>query len=118
MSCYHEDLIRRYFAMVDRREFDSFPQVFHAHIVYERPGYAPIEGLEAMMAFYHHERRIDCGTHTLTRVLVDGDTAVCWGTFAGALYDGTPVRQRFADTYRFADGRILHRVTYFYTPAI
>jgi ketosteroid isomerase-like protein len=113
-----EAFVRTLFDIVDARDFDRLPEVFHPQVVYERPGYAPFEGLERLDRFYRHERVIACGQHRLDIVVVSDTHGVCTGRFVGTHRDGSAIDERFADVYTFQDGRIRHRTSYFFRPAV
>jgi len=87
-------------------------------LFYLLPGYPPIEGLEALLRFYRHDRIIASGEHRIRSIVATGGAAVCEGVFQGQLQDSRQVQEAFADCYQFADGRIRHRRTYFARPAI
>jgi len=111
-------MIHEMFRAIDAREYDRLPEFFAAGAVYERPGYEPFEGLERLDRFYRHERVIASGEHRLEAVLVDGENAACRGRFVGVHRDGSPIDESFADFYRLADGRITHRRSFFFRPAV
>lgn len=67
------DPIRELYAIVDDRLWNSLDRVFDPAIVYERPGYAPFEGLARVRRFYERERVIAAGRHELSSSLVVGD---------------------------------------------
>jgi ketosteroid isomerase-like protein len=113
-----ENIIGEMFRAIDAREWDRLPDFFAPGAVYERPGYEPFEGLERLDRFYRHERVIASGEHRLEAVLVDGGNAACRGRFVGVHRDGSPIDESFADFYRLADGRITHRRSFFFRPAV
>lgn len=93
--------------------------IFTDDATYCRPGYDPMEGREALRAFYEGDRVIASGRHTVTSLLIDGDEGFVPGTFAGVLKDGQEKSLQFADYFRFApDGRVAYRQTYFYAPLV
>ncbi len=113
------DLVTRLFEVIDGRDFDRLGAVFTPDAVYHRPGYEPLEGLEALTHFYTHERVITDGGHQVEQVTAgEEDVAACWGRFVGTGRDGSPLDEQFADTYLVADGRIAVRKTFFYRAAI
>lgn len=118
-GCVQPDaLIRDMFRVIDSGQHDSLAAFFAADVCYERPGYPPIEGLEALLRFYRHDRVIAEGEHRIASILVSDGAAVCEGVFVGVLKDGREVREAFADSYRLRGGQIHHRRTYFARPAI
>jgi ketosteroid isomerase-like protein len=108
----------RLFAIVDSSSWSDLDEVFDAGAVYDRPGYPSIIGFDRVHRFYEHERVIASGEHRLEQLVVEPPFAACWGIFVGKLKTGVPVEERFADTYRFAGTRIVHRRSFFYRPAV
>lgn len=111
-------LVHDLFRVVDGRKWDDLAQVFAEDAVYERPGYEPLLGLERIRYFYEHERIIADGRHLVDHVTGAPGAAACWGRFRGVSRTGEPLDEGFADTYVVRDGRIAHRRTYFWRPAI
>lgn len=113
-----EARIREMFRRVDDSEWDSLPRFFHEEIVYERPGYSPLVGLERVLLFYEQERVIARGTHLIDHVVIGEGVGACWGRLEGILKDGSETNERFADVYSFDGGKIVSRRSYFFRPAI
>lgn len=113
-SSWFEDLFRA----IDTRNWSELPRYFHADIVYERPGYPPIEGIDALLEFYQSVRIIAEGRHLLDGGLRDADKAICWGHFRGRSKTGDELAERFADAYELEEGVIRKRTTYFFRAAI
>ncbi|MEV6766733.1 nuclear transport factor 2 family protein [Streptomyces sp. NPDC051105] len=113
-----EQLINELFDVIDNRRWDQLSRVFAEDGVYERPGYEPLVGLAAIQHFYRYERVVDQGRHDVEHVVSDLGTAACWGRFTGMDRSGRPLDEAFADAYAVTEGKIKHRVTYFYRPAI
>lgn len=114
----NRDIIMQYFNIVDERKFDDLSLVFHHDIVYERPGYPPLVGLERTIAFYKHERILASGIHTVEGIISEGNTCVCWGKFIGTTHSKEAVDERFADLMIFSNDKIKKRTTYFFRPAV
>ena len=108
------DLFRR----VDGRNWNDLQESFSEEVVYERPGYEPLVGRERVMRFYREERVIAGGDHLLQQIVVDGESAACWGRFVGVHKNGSPIDEGFADVYTFDGDRIKTRRSYFYRPAV
>lgn len=106
------------FNAIDTTSWHELPRFFHPQVVYERPGYAPIVGLEELLSFYASTRIIAEGKHSLEGSLQNDDQAICWGQFNGRSKNGEPLAERFADAYRLQDGLIKQRTTYFFRAAI
>lgn len=106
------------FSAIDSRRWNDLPLFFHRDVVYERPGYPPIEGLDDLLNFYARVRIIAEGRHMLDAALQDADRAICWGHFKGRSRDGDELAERFADAYELTDGLIRKRTTFFFRAAI
>ncbi|PXV55920.1 hypothetical protein SAMN04487785_10881 [Dyella jiangningensis] len=111
---WFEDL----FHVIDTATWSDLPQFFHADVVYERPGYPPIDGIDALLAFYSSTRIVAEGKHSLDGGLREGGSAICWGRFQGRSKTGEVLAERFADAYELENGVIRKRTTYFFRAAI
>ncbi|HET6805635.1 MAG TPA: nuclear transport factor 2 family protein [Frateuria sp.] len=107
-----------WFEAIDSRSWNDLPRFFHPEVVYERPGYPPIQGLAALLEFYSKVRIIAEGKHSLEGGLRDEGKAICWGHFSGRSKDGATLAERFADAYELEDGLIRKRTTFFFRAAI
>jgi len=107
----HTERVREYYDAVDEERVDDLLALFADDVVYDRPGQRPIEGKDALEAFYRDGRPLEDGNHTVHDVLVDGDRAAVRGTFSG-VQGGETVEFGFADVHVFEDGRIAERYTY------
>lgn len=112
------ELIEELFEAVDGNRVDELGRFFHTDVVYERPGYEPLQGRAAVLAFYANRRVIGSGKHHIERIVEEGDAAASWGRFVGTAKDGTPIDERFADCYTFEEGRIRQRRSHFFRPAV
>lgn len=114
-----EEAVRRYYEAVDAGDVDGVIACFAEDAVYHRPGYAPMEGREALAAFYGGERVIADGRHTLDAVLVDGSSVAVRGRFVGTLKDGSGATVGFADIWVLdEERRAVTRHSYFDTPTV
>ena len=113
-----DTLIVDLFRAVDNSDWNGIAQIFHEEIIYERPGYRPFNGMSELLQFYQCERVIQCGTHYLDHVVVNGNYGACWGRFIGIKKDGSPIEELFADVYSFKDGKIGARRSHFFRPAV
>jgi uncharacterized protein len=111
-------VVGQLFQIVDSKDWDALPGVLADDLIYERPGYAPLVGLEQVLHFYRAVRVIDSGEHQLDKIVTANLCGACWGRFVGQRKDGAPVDERFADTYIFEKGKIRRRYTYFFRPAV
>ena len=110
--------LRRMFESIDGSDWAALSDLLHPQVVYERPGYDPLVGLERVLRFYREERLVASGSHRVDGVLVDGDQASSWGRMRGTMRDGSAADVQFAEVYGFADGRIRTRRSYFFRPAV
>lgn len=112
------DFVSEMFGAIDSGSWHRLGEFFDSEVVYIRPGYPPIRGLADLVDFYANRRVIRSGTHVIEQVVADDSGAVAIGEVDASLRDGRPVHVRFADAYRFRDGRIVHRHTFFDVPAV
>ena len=110
--------IRDLYRTIDAGDWTALADFFHPDIVYERPGYAPLVGLERVLRFYREERVVASGEHQVEGVLHELDRAACWGRMRGTLRDGAPTEVRFADVYSLEEDKIRTRCSYFFSPAV
>jgi steroid Delta-isomerase len=118
MTSSNAEHARRYYELVDADDLETMYTLFDDEVVYDRPGYEPLRGMEEFRAFYEGERVIEEGRHTLRTLVAEGDRVAVEGEFAGRLRDGSEVSLRFADFFAFRDGRIVRRDSYFHTPLV
>ncbi len=111
---WFEDL----FGAIDSASWSDLSRFFHEDVVYERPGYPPITGLQALLDFYSQTRIIAEGKHSLEGGLRATGQAICWGQFNGCAKNGDVLAERFADAYELQDGLIRKRTTFFFRAAI
>lgn len=112
------DFVIEMFRHIDGRDWEGLRRFFSPDVIYERPGYPPIEGLDELIHFYANVRVIGSGEHQLAHIVVDDSAGASWGRFVGARRDGTPVDERFADCYTFEEGTIKTRSSYFFRPVV
>lgn len=114
-----EERVRHYYPTVDSGDAEAVAALFAEDAVYARPGYQPLRGRAAILAFYTGDRVIAEGRHTVDRVLVAGGRAAVQGRFDGVLKDGSEVAVEFADFFDVDDaGAFTERTTYFYAPLV
>lgn len=106
------------FATIDAQDWTTLPSFFHPEIVYERPGFPVLRGLDRVMRFYHEERGIRESTHRIDGTATQGDAGVAWGEVHCVLADGKETDVGFADVCLFDDGLIILRRTHFFVPAV
>jgi hypothetical protein len=112
------NLITRLFERVDSRNWEALREVFTGDIIYERPGYEPLVGIERVIKFYRAERVIVSGRHYLENMVLNEHAGACWGRFIGMHKNNSAIDERFADVYRFKNGMICNRQSYFFRPAV
>jgi ketosteroid isomerase-like protein len=112
------NLLERMFQAIDSNRWAALPEFFAEQAVYERPGYAPIEGMERILRFYTSERIIREGRHHIEGCVLTREQGSCWGYFDGISRDGRILHERFSDVYAIGDDKIVHRRTHFFRPAI
>ncbi len=110
--------IEKYYRLVDANDIDGILALFTANCIYERPGYDPILGSQALRRFYEVDRVIAAGAHVVDRVITAADSAAVEGIFEGVLRSGEEVSVRFADFFHMVEGLIGSRRTYFYAPLV
>lgn len=114
-----EAAVRSYYQAVDADDVDTLIGLFAEEATYERPGYEPFVGHDALRAFYTGDRVIASGAHTVDALLVDGDQVAVHGRFEGTLKDGSASAVRFADFYVLDEqARFTRRTTFFHTAAV
>lgn len=110
--------IKEYYRLVDANDIDGILALFTANCIYERPGYDPILGSQALRRFYEVDRVIAAGVHVVGRPLTAADSAAVEGVFKGVLRSGEEVSVRFADFFHMVGGLIDLRRTYFFAPLV
>jgi ketosteroid isomerase-like protein len=114
-----EEVVRRYYSLVDAQQFTELVQLFAEDSVYRRPGYEPLIGRAALSEFYGGRRVITGGRHTISELLADGSKVAVAGEFAGTVNGGKQVDIRFADFFTLdSDGLISRRDTFFFAPLV
>ncbi len=108
-----EKIVRKYYDAVDSNDLETLFSVFADNIVYERPGYGPISGMEKFRDFYEANRIIKKGKHTLSNIIVHEPYVVVEGEFHGTLKDGRESYTKFVDVYTFSGKKAVKRHTYF-----
>jgi ketosteroid isomerase-like protein len=108
-----EELVKKYYAAVDAGDLETLFSVFGDNIVYKRPGYEAIDGMEKFKEFYRNNRIIKEGHHTISNIIVKDPYVVVEGEFNGVLKDGRKSYTTFVDVYTFSNGKAIKRHTYF-----
>lgn len=113
-----KDFVVQMFHKIDSRDWDGLAGFFTPDATYERPGYEPIAGRDALLLFYREVRVIASGEHRLEHVVVDDECGASWGRYVGKHRNGADLDERFADVYVFEHGKIKERASYFFRPAV
>jgi hypothetical protein len=108
-----EKIVRKYYDAVDSNDLETLFSVFSENIVYERPGYEAISGMEKFKDFYRKNRIIKEGHHTLSNIIVHKPYVIVEGEFKGILKDGRESYTKFVDVYTFSNNKAVKRHTYF-----
>ncbi len=102
-----------YYKAVDAKDLKTLFSIFDENIVYKRPGYETINGMDEFKKFYEEHRIIQSGQHKINRIIIDGNSAVVQGSFSGTLKDGRSIKTEFVDVMDFLNDKIIKRHTYF-----
>jgi hypothetical protein len=106
------------FKIIDDREWRSLPSVLHSKVRYERPGHEPFVGINRLLDFYQFERSILSGTHSIEKVIIEGNYGACWGRFTGRTKRRKYIDVLFSEAYEFEKRKIKKRRTYFHDAII
>lgn len=99
---------------IESGQHEVLEQCLHPAVTYRRPGRPVISGRDRVMDYYRTGRAALTSHILIDEVLVDGDKAVALGLVEGRTREGAPIKEQFADSYRFEDGLIRDRTTYFF----
>ena len=84
-----DELVDAYYRGLDAEDYAAFDDVFAPDAVHVRPGQRPLEGGDAIRAFFETERRSSNTTHDVTRRIHDAEATYCKVTVSGDLPDGS-----------------------------
>jgi hypothetical protein len=110
--------IIKLFEIVDNQKWDQLNYIFHPLIIYERPGFDKLNGIDEVVNFYKKDRKIISGKHIFLSIMEDKSKFVCWGRFVGIDKNNFAIDIEFVDLYTFDKELIQFRKTFFYTPLI
>lgn len=111
--------VEGYYDAMDRDDIDAVLAFFGGDVLYRRPGYDRIAGMDALRQYYASGRKLAAGRHVLTSIVVEGPRVAANGTFEGQLRDGRQTSVGFAAFFVFdANGRAIEHTTYFFVPAV
>ncbi|QQS01390.1 MAG: nuclear transport factor 2 family protein [Austwickia sp.] len=111
--------VQRYYDALDRDDLEAVLELFSGDVLYRRPGYEVIAGMDRLRDYYSGDRKLAAGRHLVRDVLVEGQKAAAHGMYEGQLKDGDRTAMGFAAFFSFdMNGRIAEHTTYFFTPAV
>ncbi|WP_026795619.1 MULTISPECIES: nuclear transport factor 2 family protein [Planktothrix] len=113
-----EELIVSLFDAIDSSDFELLVKYFDQDIIYQRPGYQDLIGIDKLLHFYQYDRVISSGKHHIEKIVVAEKYGSCWGQFIGLHKNGSQLNEMFADVYSFEHSKIKTRRSYFFRPAI
>ena len=111
-----ERLLAAMFDAIDREDWLALSRVLHEDIVYHRPGYDALIGRTAVLHFYREVRTLCEGKHHILGAAFSGQLGASWGRFTGRTRAGASANIEYAEWYRFSDGAVVERKSYFFTP--
>lgn len=114
----NKNLIISLFDAIDASNWELLVQHFDKYIIYERPGYKTLVGIDQLLYFYQYERVIASGKHYIEHIVVEEEYGSCWGQFIGLHKNGSQINERFADVYSFEKTRLKTRRSHFFRPAV
>jgi ketosteroid isomerase-like protein len=114
----NEELIVNLFEAIDSSDFKLLVKYFDKNIIYQRPGYHDLIGIDKLLHFYQYDRIIVSGKHLIEHIVVAEKYGSCWGQFIGIHKNGSQLNEGFADVYSFENNKIKTRRSYFFRPAI
>jgi ketosteroid isomerase-like protein len=106
------------FDAIDSSDLKLLVKYFDKDIIYQRPGYQDLIGIDRLLNFYQYDRVIASGKHLIEHIVVTEDYGSCWGQFVGVHKNGSQLNEGFADVYFFENNKIKTRRSYFFRPAI
>ncbi|MEB3279241.1 MAG: nuclear transport factor 2 family protein [Lyngbya sp.] len=118
LNVSNKELIISLFETIDSSDWKLLVNHFDKDIIYERPGYSVIIGIDKLLHFYQQERVIAFGKHQIEHIVCEDKFGSCWGQFIGTHKNGSPINESFSDVYSFEQNKIITRRSYFFRPAI
>lgn len=112
-------VVQEYYDALDAGDTESVLALFSGDVLYRRPGYDRMMGLEALRRYYAKDRKLAPGRHVVRSLVVDGAQVAAHGEWEGELREGGRRSVGFAAFFVFdATGRISEHTTYFFVPAV
>ncbi|MCV6603061.1 MAG: nuclear transport factor 2 family protein [Cohaesibacter sp.] len=106
------------FEAIDCNCWDALEQILAPDVVYERPGYAPLVGRDAVMNFYRHIRIIKSGIHKVQGFARQGKILSYYGNFKGISQSDEPLNVDFCDICKLDGDHLYYRKTFFHIAAV
>lgn len=111
--------VQGYYDALDRDDIEAVLDAFNGDVLYRRPGYQTIVGMDGLRAYYSGDRKLKAGRHVIQAMIAEGATVAAHGVWEGELKDGGSTSMGFAAFFAFdPTGRIAEHTTYFFTPAV
>lgn len=111
--------VQGYYDALDSDDIESVLDAFSGDVLYRRPGYETISGMDQLRAYYSADRKLTAGRHVLRAMIAEENSVAAHGVYDGALKEGGSTSMGFAAIFVFDNnGRIAEHTTYFFTPAV
>ncbi len=111
--------VQGYYDALDSDDVESVLEFFSGDVLYQRPGYERMNGIEALRRYYEETRLIAPGRHVLRTMIVEGHQVAAHGEWEGELREGGRRTVGFAAFFVFdGNGRAAEHTTYFFTPSV
>jgi ketosteroid isomerase-like protein len=110
----HAKAVHNFYAKIDDRDIPAALACFASAAVYRRPGFQEFDGLSAIEDFYRQVRDVGNGHHVVEAIVETGHEIAIRGRFEGFFSDGAPLQIRFADFWKFAQGKVIERNSYLF----
>ena len=110
----HVKAVHNFYTKIDDHDIAAALACFAGTAVYRRPGFEELEGLSAIEDFYRQVRDVGNGRHVVEAAIGTGDEIAIRGRFEGYFRDGAPLQMRFADFWKFAQGKVIERNSYLF----
>ncbi len=102
-----EDIVRKYFRLVNEEKFDEFFELFDPDVEFNAPFNFSVKGLESVKPFYlqvpvNYPDHVD----TPEFINVSGNRAAVFIDFVGKTKEGKSVAFKATDWFEIVDGKI------------
>jgi len=110
------DLVLGYYTNIDAGDVPAALACFASTAVYRRPAYDELVGFASIAKFYDDTRVVGPGKHEIEAIIESPDEIAVRGRFDGTRRDGSALHARWGDFWRFDDGKVVERNSYFDAP--